>query len=65
MADDSDTHRTARTRATTHSTLMVVGLVLVVVSAVLPVGDPADRTLPIALSVVGSLVVTAGFAIAP
>jgi hypothetical protein len=45
---------------------MVVGLVMAVVSAVLGVGDPADRTLPIALSVVGSLVVTAGaFAIAP
>ncbi len=60
MADYVDTDGTARTRATTHSTLMVAGLVLVVLSAVLRAGDPADRTLPIALSVVGFLVVTAG-----
>ena len=60
LADYSDTDGTARTRATTHSTLMVVALVLLIVSAVLRAGAPADRTVPIALSIVGFLLVSAG-----
>jgi nitrite reductase/ring-hydroxylating ferredoxin subunit/uncharacterized membrane protein len=59
-ADYSDTAGTARTRATTHATLMVVGLVVIMVSAVIRVGGPADRTVPIVLSIVGLLIVTAG-----
>jgi nitrite reductase/ring-hydroxylating ferredoxin subunit len=39
---------------------MVVGLVLVVASLVVRVTGPVDRAVPIALSVVGFLVVTAG-----
>lgn len=60
LADYSDTNGTALTRATLHATLMVVGLVVLAVSAILRAGDPADRTLPIALSIVGLLIVTAG-----
>ena len=55
-----DTDGTARNRATVHSALMVVALVLLVVSAVLRLGAPADRTIPVVLGVVGLLVVTAG-----
>lgn len=60
LADYSDTDGTARTRATTHSTLMVVALVLLIVSAVLRTGAPADRTVPIVLSIIGFLLVSAG-----
>jgi nitrite reductase/ring-hydroxylating ferredoxin subunit len=59
-ADYVDTDGRARTRATVHSTLMVVGLVILVVSLVIRAGDPADRTLPVALSILGFLIVTAG-----
>ncbi len=59
-ADYADTDGTARVRASLHSTLMVVGLVVLVVSLVLRAGGPADRTVPIALSIVGLLIVTAG-----
>jgi nitrite reductase/ring-hydroxylating ferredoxin subunit/uncharacterized membrane protein len=60
LADYSDTSGTALTRATLHSTLMVVALALLVISAVIRAGDPADRTVPVALSLVGFLIVTAG-----
>jgi nitrite reductase/ring-hydroxylating ferredoxin subunit/uncharacterized membrane protein len=60
LADYADTDGTARTRATTHGTLMTVGLVVLLVSLVARAGDPADRTIPIALSIVGLLVLTAG-----
>jgi nitrite reductase/ring-hydroxylating ferredoxin subunit len=58
-ADYADTDGMARTRATTHATLMVVALVLLVISAVIRSGAPTDRTVPIALSIIGFLVVTA------
>lgn len=60
LADYADTDGTARTRATLHATLMVVALVLLIVSAVLRAGAPADRTVPVALSILGFLLVTAG-----
>lgn len=60
LADYADTDGTARTRATTHGTLMTVGLVVLLVSLVARAGDPADRTIPVALSIVGLLVITAG-----
>jgi nitrite reductase/ring-hydroxylating ferredoxin subunit/uncharacterized membrane protein len=60
LADYTDTTGTALTRATLHSTLMVVALVLLVISAIIRAGDPADRAVPIALSFVGFLIVTAG-----
>jgi nitrite reductase/ring-hydroxylating ferredoxin subunit/uncharacterized membrane protein len=59
-ADYADTDGTARVRATTHSTLMVVALLLLLVSLGLRAGSPSDRTVPIALSIVGFLIVTAG-----
>lgn len=60
LADYSETEGTALTRATLHATLMVVALVLLVVSAIMRTGAPADRTVPIALSIIGFLIVTAG-----
>ena len=49
-ADYTDTDGTARVRATTHSTLMVVALLLLLVSLGLRAGEPGtDRTIPIAL----------------
>lgn len=59
-ADYVDTDGTPRVRATLHSTLMVVALVIMAVSLVLRAGSPADRTVPIALSIIGFLIVTAG-----
>ena len=60
LADYSDTSGTALTRATLHATLMTIALIVLVISALVRAGDPADRTLPIALSILGFLVVTAG-----
>jgi nitrite reductase/ring-hydroxylating ferredoxin subunit/uncharacterized membrane protein len=60
LADYSETTGKALTRATLHASLMTVALVVLIVSAVLRGGDPADRTVPIALSIVGFLIVTAG-----
>jgi nitrite reductase/ring-hydroxylating ferredoxin subunit len=60
LADYSDTTGTALTRATLHATLMVVTLLVLVVSAVMRAGAPADRTVPIALSIIGFLLITAG-----
>jgi nitrite reductase/ring-hydroxylating ferredoxin subunit/uncharacterized membrane protein len=60
LADYSETTGTALTRATLHASLMTVALVVLIVSAVLRGGTPADRTVPIALSIVGFLLVTAG-----
>jgi nitrite reductase/ring-hydroxylating ferredoxin subunit/uncharacterized membrane protein len=59
-ADYADTDGAARVRATTHSTLMVIALVVLLVSLALRAGSPADRTLPIALGIVGFLIVIAG-----
>jgi nitrite reductase/ring-hydroxylating ferredoxin subunit/uncharacterized membrane protein len=59
-ADYSDTDGTARVRATVHATLMVVALFVYVVSLVMRLGSPEVRTLPIVLSVVGYLLLTAG-----
>ena len=59
-ADYVDTSGTARARATVHSTIMVVALVLLLVSLLLRWGDPPDRTVPVVLALVGLLLVTAG-----
>ena len=59
-ADYVDTDGTARVRATVHSTLMVVALLLLVVSAVLRTGEAADRTVPVILGIVAFLIVSAG-----
>ena len=59
-ADYSDTDGTARVRATVHATLMVVALLVYVVSLAMRLGSPEVRTLPIVLSIVGYLLITAG-----
>ena len=60
LADYTTTDGTARTRATTHATVMTLGLVVLLVSLATRAGDPAARTVPVALSIVGFLVITAG-----
>ena len=60
LADYSETDGLARTRATLHGTLMTVALLVLIVSAVMRAGAPADRTVPIVLSIIGFLIVTAG-----
>ena len=59
-ADFVDTDGSARTKATVHSVIMVVGLVVLLASVVLRAGEPADRAVPVILSIVGYLVVVAG-----
>ena len=58
-ADYSDTDGTARMRATVDSTLMVIALVLYVVSLAMRLGTAEVQTLPIVLSVVAYVVMTA------
>jgi len=59
-ADYTDTDGTALLRATVHSTLMVLALILFVVSLALRSSDPADRAVPIVLSVAAYAVLLAG-----
>ena len=59
-ADYSVTDGRARVRATVHSSLMLVALAVYLVSLVLRAGSPADRTIPIALSIVAFLILSAG-----
>jgi len=60
FADYSVTDGKARVRATVHSTLMIVALVLYLVSLAMRAGSPVDRTAPIVLSIVAYLVLSAG-----
>jgi nitrite reductase/ring-hydroxylating ferredoxin subunit/uncharacterized membrane protein len=60
LADYSDTDGVALTRATLHATLMVITLLVLIVSAVMRAGAPVDRTVPIALSIIGLILITAG-----
>jgi nitrite reductase/ring-hydroxylating ferredoxin subunit/uncharacterized membrane protein len=60
LADYSTTDGRARARATVHGTLMVASLALYLVSLALRSGAPADRTLPVALSILAYLVLAAG-----
>ena len=60
MADYAETDGIARNRASTHSTLMVIGLVVLVLSLVIRAGNPADRTVVVVLDVIAFLIVTAG-----
>lgn len=63
LADYTDTDGTARMRATVHSTLMVVALVVLLLSLVVRAGNPTDRTIAFALFLLGYLIVTAGAAV--
>jgi hypothetical protein len=56
-ADYTDTDGTARTRAILHATLMVTALLVLLVSFGLRAGGGTDRTIPVALSIVGFLIV--------
>ena len=60
LADYSDTDGTALTRATLHATIMVVTLVILIISALIRAGSPVDRTMPIALSIIGFVLITIG-----
>jgi nitrite reductase/ring-hydroxylating ferredoxin subunit/uncharacterized membrane protein len=60
LADYTDVDGTGRSRATVHATVMTTALVLFVISLVLRAGDPDDRAVPIALLVIGYLVLTVG-----
>jgi nitrite reductase/ring-hydroxylating ferredoxin subunit/uncharacterized membrane protein len=59
-ADYSVTDGMARIRATVHSSLMIVALVVYLVSLGLRAGSPPDRTVPIALSIIAFLILSAG-----
>jgi nitrite reductase/ring-hydroxylating ferredoxin subunit/uncharacterized membrane protein len=58
-ADYTDTDGTARVRATVHATLMVITLLVLLVSLVIRVAGGTDRTIPVVLSVIGFLIITA------
>jgi nitrite reductase/ring-hydroxylating ferredoxin subunit len=60
FADYSVTDGTARVRATVHSSVMLVALVVYLASLGLRAGGPTDRTLPIALSIAAFLVLSVG-----
>jgi nitrite reductase/ring-hydroxylating ferredoxin subunit/uncharacterized membrane protein len=59
-ADYADTDGPARVRATVHSTLRVVALLILLISLVIRATGPTDRTVPTVLSIIGFLIVTAG-----
>jgi nitrite reductase/ring-hydroxylating ferredoxin subunit/uncharacterized membrane protein len=63
FADYTDTDGTARMRATVHSTLMVVSLILFAISLVIRAGNPPDRTVATVLLVAGYLIVSASAAV--
>ena len=62
-ADYTEVDGTARNRATVHSVIMVVALVLYLISLAIRSGSPADRLAPILISVVAYLLLSLGAAI--
>jgi nitrite reductase/ring-hydroxylating ferredoxin subunit/uncharacterized membrane protein len=60
LADYSDTDGLARTRATLHGTIMVVALLVYLASLGIRAGAPLDRTVPVMLSWIGFLILSAG-----
>jgi nitrite reductase/ring-hydroxylating ferredoxin subunit/uncharacterized membrane protein len=60
LADYSTTDGRARVRATVHSSLMVVSLVIYIVALAIRASGPTSRTLPIALSIIGYLILAGG-----
>lgn len=60
FADYADTDGLARQRATVHSAIMIVTLVVYIVSFVIRLGDPVDRTAAIATSIMAYLLISAG-----
>ena len=62
-ADYTEVDGTARDRATVHSVVMVLSLVLYAISLVIRSGSPADRLAPIVISVFAYLLLLVGGAI--
>jgi nitrite reductase/ring-hydroxylating ferredoxin subunit/uncharacterized membrane protein len=62
-ADYTEVDGTARNRATVHSVVMVVALVLYVISLAIRSGSPADRLAPVLIALVGYLLLSLGAAI--
>jgi nitrite reductase/ring-hydroxylating ferredoxin subunit/uncharacterized membrane protein len=62
-ADYAEVDGTARNRATVHSAVMVVSLVLYVISLVIRSGSPADRLAPVVIALVAYLLLALGGAI--
>jgi nitrite reductase/ring-hydroxylating ferredoxin subunit/uncharacterized membrane protein len=61
LADYTDTDDRARTVATVHATAMTLALVVLVISLVLRLGDPAaDRLVPVAVAFAGWLILLFG-----
>ncbi len=59
-ADYSTTDGRARVRATVHSTVMLISLVVYVISLAIRATGPASRTVPIVLSIVAYLILAVG-----
>jgi len=60
LADYTDVDGKARSRATVHATVMTTALAVFAISLLIRAGNPADRVVPIALLVVGYLILTVG-----
>jgi nitrite reductase/ring-hydroxylating ferredoxin subunit/uncharacterized membrane protein len=60
IADYTDTDGIARMRATVHNTVMIITLVVYVVSLVMRLGAPADRTPAVALGLIAAALLTVG-----
>ena len=60
LADFSTTDGRARVRATVHSSLMVVSLVVYLVSLAIRASGPTSRSVPIVLSIIGYLILAGG-----
>jgi len=63
LADYTDADGTARMRATVHATVMLISQVLFVVSLLIRGGNPADRSLPTILVLLGFATISLGAAI--
>jgi nitrite reductase/ring-hydroxylating ferredoxin subunit/uncharacterized membrane protein len=63
LADYTDVDGTARLRATVHATVMLISLLLFVVSLLMRSGNPADRSLPTILVLLGFATISLGAAI--
>jgi nitrite reductase/ring-hydroxylating ferredoxin subunit/uncharacterized membrane protein len=63
LADYSDVDGTARMRATVHSVLMILSLVVFLISLLIRAGNPADRSAAVVLVILGFLLVSVGAAV--
>ncbi len=60
LADYTDVDGKARSRATVHATVMTIALIVFAISLLIRAGNPTDRAVPIALLVIGYLILTVG-----